>query len=81
MSGVCQNFFPCLKLNRPWMVIVYCYIDSGHNEQRSRGVPKHFCMSKTQQTTMGHCLLLYSFKAKLAHDWGERKHFCMFKTQ
>ena len=28
--GACQNISPCLKLNRPWLVIVYCDIHSGH---------------------------------------------------
>ena len=33
------------------------------------GVWKHFCMSKTQQTTAGHCLLSCSFRAYLSQEW------------
>ena len=70
-----QNISACLKLNRPRLAIVYCYIHSGHIYHKSAGASKHFCMSKTQQTTAGHSLLLYSFNAYIAQEWGCLKTF------
>ena len=46
---MCQNVSPSLKLNRPRLAIVYCYIQSGHIWQKSIGdLSKRFSMYKTQ---------------------------------
>ena len=61
---MCQNISACLKLNRSRLAIVYCYIiqfNSAllHVSKLSFRVSKYFSVSKTQQITVGHCLLLY----------------------
>ena len=70
-----SNISAFLKHNRPQLAVVYCDFHLGHIWHKSGAVSNHFCISKTQQSTVGHCLFLYSFRASVTQQCVSVKTF------
>ena len=45
---MCQNIAACLKLNRPWLLVVYSHTHSGHTQHGSGGV-------SSVENSVDHC--------------------------